>query len=126
MSLRGVVAKKRLTDAVLQLQLFDNAWRREARVLRRSIPARIDAQNRTATIESRPGRAFRIGDRIQIEQVRIDGQSSQLIASGDGVTPDYAVKLRCDDVTRWVMFAGGSGQLFQSSEEENMVRLTDR
>lgn len=131
LSLRGYVAKYRLTRAAETIAQFDLSLRREARRVRASVAGTIDPTRRRLAIRSgTQTRAFQLPSAIRITAVRIGRVASstsrrQVPVDGIGASPSYAVELSSGAVSRWMFFSGGCGQCVPDLDREQVVALLE-
>ncbi|MEM6471125.1 MAG: prepilin-type N-terminal cleavage/methylation domain-containing protein [Planctomycetota bacterium] len=125
--LRGVTARKSLADATDRIRAFDTALRREALVNRKPVAARIDRGSSMLIVRSSPTQEFRLPGRVTIQSIvmgrEFAGPQDSLMARSDGASQSYAIELRCDESTRWVMVAGGSGQMKVFADRQAVAML---
>jgi prepilin-type N-terminal cleavage/methylation domain-containing protein len=130
LSVRGVLARQRLARAAEVVEQFDTALRRSARNQRRVVTGMIDRSRSRLIIgqPDDPARAFRLPGHVAILSVRYRTQStpagrSRILALGDGSSPSYAVGLASGGARRWVLFAGGTGQVVHGLDAASIDSL---
>ncbi len=127
-SIRGVILRQRLARAAEVVEQFDTALRRSARNARRQVVGVIDRNHRRLTIGQvdRNARTFTLPNQVSIDSVRLarsslaTGSVNQIVAAGDGSSASYAVRLVSGHDTRWVVFAGGTGQVIHDLDRASV------
>ncbi len=131
LSLRGYVARYRLTRAVETISQFDLSLRSEARRVRATVVGTIDPVRRQLAIGSETRtRMFRLPSTVRVTAVRIGRVASstnrrQIIVDGIGGSPSYAMEISSAAVSRWVFFSGGCGQCLPDLDREQVVALLE-
>ena len=134
-SIRGVIIRQRLARAAEVVEQFDTALRRSARNGRRRVVGVIDRSRRRLVIGQVNGKArtFSLPKQVSIDSVRLGsvrlGQSpstsseTQITAAGDGSSASYAVRLVSGQTRRWVLLAGGTGQVIHDLDSTSVDSL---
>lgn len=128
-SFKATCRAARAQYAVEQLQAFDKRVREHACLHGRPATLTIDLdKNLLSAIakdrKDKPaivalGSAARI-DRVCVGRRTIDYGRATISIFQRGTTPTYAVRLRgSDESTRWLLFAGLSGQITEFLEDDN-------
>lgn len=118
-SLRGVSTRKKLADAAAQVQAFDTAIRRAALTSRRPVVGVIDRAKRRLQVRADEQRDFPLPKGVTIGRVDLSGANSrQVVVQPDGSSVSYAIRMDADDISRWVIVAGGSGQVSSHLDEQ--------
>ncbi|WP_161604636.1 prepilin-type N-terminal cleavage/methylation domain-containing protein [Roseiconus nitratireducens] len=131
-SVRGVFQRQRLARGVEIIQQFDLALRRAARRQRSPISAQIDPAGRRILIleGSSRSREFSMPRRVRIDRLRLAGATGSAAADrirvdGQGASPSYALRLASGAASRWVLVAGGTGQLVSVPKTSAVVQLLE-
>jgi prepilin-type N-terminal cleavage/methylation domain-containing protein len=127
-SIRGVILRQRLARAAEVVEQFDTALRRSARNARRQVVGVIDRNHRRLTIGqvNRSARTFTLPNQVSIDSVRLGrssfatGSVNQIIVADDGSSASYAVRLVSGQTHRWVVFAGGTGQVIHDLDRSSV------
>ena len=129
-SIRGIIIRQRLARAAEVLEQFDTALRRQARNGRRRVVGVIDRGRRRLVIEQSNGKArtFTMPKQVSIDSVRFGvspatRSGTRIIASGQGSSESYAVRLVGGQTRRWVFFAGGTGQVVHNLDSVSVDLL---
>ena len=126
-SVRAVVLRQRLARAAEVVEQFDRALRRSARYQRRNVAGAIDRRRGRFSVAESAERTsvFDLPRQVSIDAIRFGTRRSSaigetLVASGDGATASYAIRLQCGDASRWVLMVGGSGQVVHDLNQSSI------
>jgi hypothetical protein len=122
-----VIARQRLARGAEVVEQFDTALRRAARERRGPVVGEINVSRRQLTIDPSADRskAFTLPDRVTVKDVRIGSRrtnspENRIVASHDGSSQSYALRLSIGDATRWVLLVGGTGQVVHDLESASV------
>ena len=129
-SARGYIVRSRLTRAAEVVEQFDIALRREAHRRRRTTTGLIDRSGSRLIVRQRDrkDRVFQLPREVELTAIRFSQSTAgrrpgNIQVNSSGVSLSYALRLSADQADRWILIAGGTGQVVRNLDRLSIEAL---